>query len=103
MYRDELRKLEEGCAEGLKVHHAFSRDIEGKKVYVQDLIKQNAAEIWAVLESGGRVYVAGARGGMPKGVREAFQSILSEEGRVDDASAYVDRMIKEGRYREEVW
>ena len=42
----------------LKLHVAFSR--EGpEKVYVQHLLKQNADDVWKLLDEGGHLYVCG--------------------------------------------
>jgi NADPH-ferrihemoprotein reductase len=59
LYRQEL---EQYLADGVltKLYVAFSRDSD-KKVYVQNLISQDAnrAEIWKILEEGGHIYVCG--------------------------------------------
>ena len=41
---------------------------------------------------------------MPKGVREALLDVLVEQsmGR-EDAERYLDKMEKEGRYKQETW
>lgn len=57
IYEEEMKDyLAKGSLS--KIYTAFSRDQE-KKVYVQNLIEQNMAEFWEVLENGGHVYVCG--------------------------------------------
>lgn len=102
LYASELDELRQ---EGVVVHVAFSRDSprEGSKVYVQTLIQEHAEQVWGVISKGGGVYVAGARGGMPKGVREAIEWVAATVGGVPDAKSYVDGMVRGGLYKEEVW
>jgi len=54
---------------------------------------------------GGKVYVCGSSGNMPKGVRQALVEILQERGghSEENAEAYLDRMEKAGRYKQETW
>ncbi|KAK3718206.1 NAPDH-dependent diflavin reductase [Vermiconidia calcicola] len=95
---------------GLTVLTAFSRDKDKPRQYVQDQIRQNATRIrQALLEQKGKVYVCGSSGNMPKGVREALIDILAMEqgqqgnmGR-EEAEEYLDRMEKQGRYKQETW
>ena len=42
----------------LQLHVAFSRD-GPEKVYVQHLLKQNADDVWKLLDEGGHLYVCG--------------------------------------------
>jgi len=57
IYKDRLEGyLASGVLTGL--HTAFSRD-GPSKVYVQDLIAQQGAEVWELLEAGAVVYVCG--------------------------------------------
>ena len=56
------------------------------------------------------MYVCGSSGNMPKGVREALVDILAtkeDSGRLildrEEAELYLDRMEKEGRYKQETW
>lgn len=102
LYAEELEELGGGgLVKG--VHAAFSR--EGtKRVYVQDLVREQGEEVWGVIGPGrGRVCVAGSSGGMPKGVKDAVERVVREVGGVGSAKEYVDAMVKEGRYREECW
>jgi len=105
-FRDEWSALAE--QEGLTVWTAFSRDRKERRQYVQDVIRAHAAEVCeTLLEKGGKVYVCGSSGNMPKGVREALIDVLvgktGVSGARHQAEAYLDRMEKEGRYKQETW
>ncbi|EJT49287.1 NADPH-ferrihemoprotein reductase [Trichosporon asahii var. asahii CBS 2479] len=92
---------------GAHVRIAFSRD-QPEKVYVQDLIKQDAARVreW-LLEKDGRVYVCGSSNAMPRQVREALAYCISEQGggkmTDQEAEEYVDAMFDGDRGQEESW
>lgn len=73
---------------------AFSRDQE-QRVYVQDIIRQNAAELINWIESGAVLYVCGSIDGMASGVDQALIHILGEE--------QVDELRQQGRYRRDVY
>lgn len=73
---------------------AFSRDQE-QRVYVQDIIRQNAAELINWIERGAVLYVCGSIDGMASGVDQALIYILGEE--------QVDELRQQGRYRRDVY
>ncbi|MGG6640716.1 UNVERIFIED_CONTAM: sulfite reductase flavoprotein subunit alpha [Acinetobacter baumannii] len=73
---------------------AFSRDQE-QRVYVQDIIRQNTAELVNWIERGAVLYVCGSIDGMASGVDQALIHILGEE--------QVDELRQEGRYRRDVY
>ena len=105
---------------------AASRDgPEGTpRVYVQDLIRQDAKRIWQLVHDGGAwVYISGcasrplgpvgahmltsnrSSNKMPAGVRAALVDIAREEGGMqeEEARAYVARLEREQRLFEECW
>lgn len=104
-FRDEWDQLSR--TEGLHTYTAFSRDKSEPRTYVQDQIRSKAADVYrAVHELGGRIYVCGSSGNMPKGVREAFLEVLVEQSTSmnrEEAEAYLDGMEKSGRYKQETW
>lgn len=73
---------------------AFSRDQE-QRVYVQDVIGQNAAELVSWIERGAVLYVCGSIDGMASGVDQALIEILGDE--------QVDELRQQGRYRRDVY
>ena len=94
----------------LQVFKAYSRD-QRQKIYVQDLIRQQAPLVTRVLrEQNGLVYICGSSGKMPQAVREALihafetDSVAGLPG-LDRAAAeaYMAAIEKEGRYKQETW
>lgn len=102
-FSDEWQRL---SSQGLTVLTGFSRDKEKPRTYVQDLIQGKSDLVSSILKHpGGKVYVCGSSGSMPKGVREALVEVIREKSGCegDKADAYLDRMEKEGRYKQETW
>ena len=73
---------------------AFSRDQE-QRVYVQDVIRQNAEELVSWIERGAVLYVCGSIDGMASGVDQALVEILGDE--------QLDELRQQGRYRRDVY
>ncbi|KAH9177529.1 riboflavin synthase domain-like protein [Lactarius sanguifluus] len=77
-----------------------------RRVYVQDLIRQDAKRVWGLVhDKRAWVYISGSSNKMPAGVRAALVEIAQEEGKMgeEEARAYVARMEKEERLFEECW
>jgi sulfite reductase (NADPH) flavoprotein alpha-component len=83
---------------------AFSRD-QAHKVYVQNRMLENAAELWAWLEDGAYLYVCGDAEKMARDVDRGLAYIAAKEGRMDTAGAkaYLTRLTREGRYLRDVY
>jgi sulfite reductase (NADPH) flavoprotein alpha-component len=102
-YREELEAYKaEGCLTNLSL--AFSRD-QAQKVYVQNLMLENAAEMWRWLEENAHFYVCGDAKRMAKDVDDALHAIIRQEGGLsdDNAKEYVQKMKKEKRYQRDVY
>jgi len=103
LYGDEWKKL---LAEGkmARIDLAFSRD-QAKKVYVQDRMREAAAELWAWLKAGAYFYVCGDAHRMAKDVDLALHEIIAQQGGMDAAAAadYVKQMKKDKRYQRDVY
>jgi sulfite reductase (NADPH) flavoprotein alpha-component len=103
LYGDEWKKL---LAEGkmARVDLAFSRD-QAKKVYVQDRMRETAAELWAWIKGGAYFYVCGDAHRMAKDVDLALHDIIAQQGGMDAAAAadYVKQMKKDRRYQRDVY
>ena len=102
-FKEEWQHLEN---KGLKVFAGFSRDANEPKTYVQDLLNHQSALVFnTVAKQGGKVYVCGSSGNMPKGVRQALVDVLQNHGEMstDDAESYIEGMEKAGRYKQETW
>lgn len=98
IYADELKRWAERGV--VQLHTAFSRAGD-RKVYVQDRIREQAHELWQLLDQGAIVYVCGDGSRMEPDVRRALSDIAREHGQ--DGSAWLDRMIAEKRYVLDVW
>ena len=89
----------------LQVFTAFSRD-QKEKIYVQDLIKEQASLVFRLLhDSGGIVYICGSSGKMPQAVRVALTGVFKTCGNMPQGAAeeYLQLMENEGRYKQETW
>ncbi len=84
-YRDELETFAtDGVLTTLTT--AFSRDGD-TKVYVQDRMREHAAELWRWLSGGAHVYVCGDAARMARDVDEALRGIVAEHGGLAPKSA----------------
>lgn len=83
---------------------AFSRD-QPEKVYVQQRIRERAAELYAWLEEGAHFYVCGDASRMAADVHEALISAVQTAGAKsrDAAEAYVEDLKKTKRYQRDVY
>jgi sulfite reductase (NADPH) flavoprotein alpha-component len=83
---------------------AFSRD-QARKVYVQHLMLDNAAELWAWLDQGAHFYVCGDATRMAKDVDEALHRIVETAGgkTPEEAKSFVAQLKKEKRYQRDVY
>jgi len=83
---------------------AWSRD-QAHKVYVQDKLRENAAELWAWLQGGASFYVCGDAKRMAKDVDLALHDIVAQQGGMDTAAAaeYVKHLKKDKRYQRDVY
>ena len=83
---------------------AFSRDQENK-IYVQDRMLQQGAELYEWLQQGGYFFVCGDAQRMAKDVDKALHTIVVEHGNMseEDATHYINEMKKEKRYVRDVY
>jgi len=93
-------------AEGVltRIDTAFSRD-QLVKIYVQDRMRENAAELWAWIKGGAHFYVCGDAKRMAKDVDVALHDVIALQGGKSPAEAaeYVKAMKKEKRYQRDVY
>lgn len=103
LYKEEFEAyLKDGSL--TRIDLAFSRDQE-EKIYVQDRMRENGAEIWAWLDKGGYFYVCGDAMRMAKDVHKALIDIIAEHGKMDTETAtkYLKQMGKNRRYGRDVY
>lgn len=103
LYQEQLEGMHK---DGLltRLDTAFSRD-QAKKVYVQDRMQENAAELYAWLERGAFFYVCGDATRMAKDVELALLDAIAKgsNGTLDHANEYLTKMKKEKRYQRDVY
>lgn len=82
---------------------AFSRD-QAERVYVQQRLRENAAEVYAWLQGGAHLYVCGAIA-MGKDVHQALLDIVQAQGGVspEAAAEYLAGLQQSGRYAKDVY
>jgi len=87
-----------------RIDLAFSRDQE-QKIYVQDRLKEKAADVFAWLEKGAHLYICGDMSRMAKDVEAALIEIISEHGKLDkeQAQQYLKDMRAAKRYQKDVY
>lgn len=102
-YRDELEALRRnGILHRLST--AFSRD-QTQKIYVQNKLHEEAAQLWAWLQDGAYVYVCGDAAHMAKDVNQTLLTIIQSQGHMDAVAAetYLDRLRTQKRYLRDVY
>jgi sulfite reductase (NADPH) flavoprotein alpha-component len=102
-YRDEI---EEFLAKGAltKLSTAWSRD-GASKVYVQDRMRENSAELARWIADGAHIAICGDASRMAKDVETAFAEILAEHGAgsLDAGRAQLQALRTAGRYQADVY
>jgi sulfite reductase (NADPH) flavoprotein alpha-component len=90
------KELEEWLINGdlARLDLAFSRD-QAEKIYVQDRLRESAAELKKWLADDAVIYICGSLQGMASGVDQVLNEVLG--------SAEVERLIEQGRYRRDVY
>ncbi|MEO8352793.1 MAG: sulfite reductase subunit alpha [Chthoniobacteraceae bacterium] len=83
---------------------AFSRD-QAEKVYVQQRMLENAAELWSWLQAGAHLYVCGDASRMAKDVDAALHTIAETAGGLsrDGAAEFVAKLKSDKRYQRDVY
>ncbi|MBM3872965.1 MAG: sulfite reductase subunit alpha [Verrucomicrobia bacterium] len=83
---------------------AWSRD-QAAKVYVQDRMREQAAELWSWIRGGAAFFVCGDAKRMAKDVDLALHEIIAAQGGMspEQAADYVKQMKKDKRYQRDVY
>ena len=87
-----------------KLDTAFSRD-QGKKIYVQDRMRENSAELFAWLERGAYFYVCGDASRMAKDVEQTLLDTIAngKDCSPEHALEYLGELKKHKRYQLDVY
>ncbi|KAI3652606.1 hypothetical protein MP228_002031 [Amoeboaphelidium protococcarum] len=100
IYQDELQKLQDQGA--IRFMRAYSRQIQGAKFYVQDLMRQQSQLIQKlVVEDGASVILCGNAKRMPSDVENALSDILRDV--VQEPIQYLRQMKSNKRFQIETW
>ncbi len=84
-----------------RIDVAFSRD-QPEKIYVQDRLWEQRADLYAWLEEGAALYVCGDEKAMAKDVDATLHHIIQDQSSTDPA-AYVSALRKDQRYQRDVY
>lgn len=83
LYKDELEELAQKFPDNFRLTYAISREqknAEGGKMYIQDRIKENADELWQLLQKPNtHTYLCGLKG-MEGGIDEGMTAAASKFG-----------------------
>ncbi|ELY3412293.1 NADPH-dependent assimilatory sulfite reductase flavoprotein subunit [Cronobacter sakazakii] len=92
--------------EGLltRIDLAWSRD-QDHKIYVQDKIREQGAELWRWIHEGAHLYVCGDANRMAKDVEQALLEVIAAYGGMDAEAAdeYLSELRVERRYQRDVY
>jgi len=103
LYKEQLQGMvKDGVLKRLDT--AFSRD-QHNKVYVQDKMQEQAAELFQWLERGASFYVCGDATRMAKDVETALLDVIAKgsNGTLEHAAEYLATMKKQKRYQRDVY
>jgi sulfite reductase (NADPH) flavoprotein alpha-component len=103
LYREQFQAMhKDGVLTRLDT--AFSRD-QAHKVYVQDRMREHAADLFEWLERGAYFYVCGDVTRMAKDVELALLDVIAKgsNGTLDHAAEYLAAMKKQKRYQRDVY
>jgi cytochrome P450 / NADPH-cytochrome P450 reductase len=97
--------LEAYAKQGLTQLYVACSRMDGKKTYVQDLIKEHWREVWKLLDAGAKVYVCGDGSKMEPDVRRALGEMYRTQTRTDGAGAerWLADLTSQNRYVLDVW
>jgi len=83
---------------------AFSRD-QAQKIYVQDRLRERAADLWSWLQGGASLYVCGDATRMAPDVHAALRDVAQQQGGLDAeaAEAWLTELAATKRYLRDVY
>ncbi|ORX62182.1 riboflavin synthase domain-like protein [Hesseltinella vesiculosa] len=89
-----------------KLNLAISREDPANKTYVQDLLRQHAADLYDfIVNQDAAIYICGDAKGMAKGVNDAFVDILVKHEQLDvvQANQRLVEWMSNGKYLRDLW
>ena len=103
LYQVEWQRwVKEGVVSRISL--AWSRD-QAQKIYVQDRLREQGAEIWQWLQQGAHLYVCGDASKMAHDVQQTLLDIVAQHGGMDAAQSevYLDELRAAQRYQRDVY
>ena len=87
-----------------RIDLAWSRDHK-EKIYVQDKLREQGAELWRWINDGAHIYVCGDANRMAKDVEQALLEVIAEFGAMDIEAAdeFLSELRVERRYQRDVY
>ncbi|ENZ7681591.1 TPA: NADPH-dependent assimilatory sulfite reductase flavoprotein subunit [Klebsiella aerogenes] len=87
-----------------RIDLAWSRD-QQQKIYVQDKLREQGAEVWRWINDGAHIYVCGDANRMAKDVEQALLEVIAEHGAMDAEAAdeFLSELRVERRYQRDVY
>ncbi len=87
-----------------RIDLAWSRD-QAHKIYVQDKLREQGAEVWRWINDGAHIYVCGDANRMAKDVEQALLEVIAEYGAMDAETAdeFLSELRIERRYQRDVY
>lgn len=87
-----------------RIDMAWSRD-QKEKIYVQDKLREQGAELWRWINDGAHIYVCGDANRMAKDVEQALLEVIAEFGAMDIEAAdeFLSELRVERRYQRDVY
>jgi len=104
LYREELEKMQHEYPDNFRLTYAISREqknAEGAKMYIQDRIKENADELWQLIQKPNtHIYLCGLKG-MEDGIDEGMSAAAGKFG--VDWKDYQKQLKKAHRWHVETY
>ena len=104
IYQNEIEEFEKS-GDLYKLRLAFSRE-QANKIYVQDLLQEDADTVWDMIEKkGAYIYICGATE-MGHDVCAVLRKIAMTQGGLQNEEAakkYFDQLHHDGRFVQELW
>ena len=103
LFRDEMQAwLADGTL--TRFDTAFSRD-QATKIYVQDRMRENAAELWRWFQDGAHFFVCGDATRMARDVDATLRQMAVTEGGLTESLAkdWIVALARQGRYKRDIY
>ena len=104
LYKEDLEDMQGKYPDNFRLTYAISREqtnVDGGKMYIQSRIKENAEELWNLIQNPKtHVYMCGLKG-MEPGIAEGMTAAAGKFG--VDWSEYQKQLRKEERWHVETY